>query len=241
MVRNSRNRTFQKNAILETFCALFWPPFLEALFFDLVLFWLVAEMSTRWTHAKRYKTRGFRPISRLSCSSTPLVLIKASILRTKFDDHFFLRVTIFYFLKFDFLTKLYFEVQKRIGAAEPRSFSKAFFCVVSGALANLTHGERARATIFCRVWRRSQNGLAAAVRRVFASFSVFSGDPFSQTSSGAFHTLFFLFRCFSLLFAFFLGLGATPHCTCVFGQLAFNLLIFLGFFWVFLQKHCFSP
>ena len=63
-------------------------------------------------------------------------------------------------------------------------------------------------------------------------FSVFCGffcsTPFSKTSSGPLHIPLFFFGCFSLLVAFFLGLGAMPHCTCVFGQLAFNPSYFLG-------------
>ena len=41
-----------------------------------------------------------------------------------------------------------FEVQKRVGAAEPKSCSEASFCVVSGARANLTRGGRAGTSIF---------------------------------------------------------------------------------------------
>ena len=143
MVRNSRNRTFQKSAILETVCAHFWPPFLEALFFDLVLFWLVAEMSTRWTHAKRCKTRGFRPISRLSSSSTPLVLFKASILRTKFDDNFFCVLLFSTFRSSNFLQNWVLRFKNALGLQSRGRFEKRFSCVVSGARANLTRGERA--------------------------------------------------------------------------------------------------
>ena len=140
----------------------------------------------------------------------------------------------------DFLTKLGFEVQKRVGAAEPRSFSDSFFFVVSGARANLTRGGRAGASAFL-------SGLVSLAKmalllrcggfsRLFRSFC---SSPFSQTSSGPLHTPFFLLRCF-FLFAFFLGLGATPHCTCVIGQLAFNPF-FGGFLGSFYKNIVFPP
>ena len=137
---------------IGTFLAtLPWGPF-----FDLVLFWLVAEMSTRWTHAKCYKTRGFRPISRLSASSTPLVLFKASILRTKFDDNFFCVLLFSTFRSSKFWRNWVFRFKNALGLQSQGRFEKRFFCVVSGARANLTRGERAGAIIFCLVWRRSQ-------------------------------------------------------------------------------------
>ena len=75
----------------------------------------------------------------------------------------------------------------------------------------------------------------------FSVFSAFFSTPFSKTSGGPPHIPVFFFGCFSLLFAFFLGLGATPHCTYVFGQLAFGPSYFLGVLGVFLEKHCFFP
>ena len=76
-------------------------------------------------------------------------------------------------------------------------------------------------------------------------FSVFSGvffwPRFRKPQVVLFTSPSFSLGVFSLLFAFFLGLGATPHCTYVFGQLAFNPSYLWGVFGVFLEKHCFSP
>ena len=66
---------FRKMPLSRHFAHFFGHPSLRP-FFDLVLFWLVAEMSTRWTRAKRYETRGFGPISRLSSSLTPVVALQ---------------------------------------------------------------------------------------------------------------------------------------------------------------------
>ena len=90
--------------------------------------------------------------------------------------------------------------------------------------------------VFCRSWGHHQNGLAAAVRRVSASFSFFFWV--SQTSSAPLLTPLFCLGVFCHLFVFFLGLGATPHCTCFLGSWPSRLL-FGGFLFVFLQKHCF--
>ena len=239
MVRNSWDRTFQKSAILETFCALFWPPFLEALFSLGALLACrrnVDEVDTRGT----LRNKGFQTDFRLCSSSTHLVLYKASILQTKFNDNFFCVLLFSIFRSSNFWRDWVFEVQKRVGAAEPRSFWEAFcFRCVGRARANLTRGGRAGVIIFCRVWRRSQKWLRRCGAEGFRVFFGFFGDPFSQTSSGPFHTPLFLFRCFSLLFPFFLRLGATPHCTCVFEQLAFNLLIFLVFWGSFYKSTVF--
>ena len=82
--------------------------------------------------------------------------------------------------------------------------------------------------VFCWSWGRCQRwpcGCGAEGFRVF----FYSSSLFSRTSSATLRTPLFLSWCFSLLCAFFLGLGATQPCTCVFGQLAFNPS-FLGSF-----------
>ena len=84
-----------------------------------------------------------------------------------------------------------------------------------------------------------KNGLAAAVRRVFPCFSVFFVDPvFANLKWSSSHPPLFLW-VFSFLFAFFLGMGVTPHCTCVFGQLAFNPSYYFFVFWGLLTKALF--
>ena len=143
---------------------------------------------------------------------------------------------------FEILSNLGFQTQKTPGAAELNSFWKAYFSqCVRCARKFGARGVRSGAVFFRGFRVPVKNGLAAAVRRVFPSFPVFFVDLVFETSSGPPHIPVFFFGCFSLLFAFFLGLGATPHCTCVFGQLAFGPSYFLGVFGVFLDKHCFSP
>ena len=130
--------------LLRTFLAtLLW-----GFLFSLVLFWLVARMSKRWTRAKRYETRGFGPISRLSSSSTPPVALKASILRTVLDDNFFCVSLFSTFRSSIFWRNSVLRFKNALGLQSRGRFQKRLFCVVSGARANLTRGGRAGASAF---------------------------------------------------------------------------------------------
>ena len=157
----------------------------------------------------------------------------------------FCAVTILYGSMFEILSKLGFQGKKALGAAEPSSFWKGHVSqCVRCARKFGARRVRGRVVFFLGFGVVAKNVLAAAVRRVFPSFPVFFFfflDPVFENFKWSFSHPPFFFGCFSLLFAFFLGLGATPHCTCVFGQLAFNPSYFLGVFGVFLEKHCFSP
>ena len=151
-------------------------------------------------------------------------------------------VTILYGSMFEILSKLGFKRQKNPWGCRTELVLKRVFFAVCPLRAQIWRAGGARRCRFfswilgpCQKW---------PCRCGAEGFSVFSGfflTPFSKTSSGPLHIPLFFFGCFSLLFAFFLGLGATPHCTYVFGQLAFNPSYLLGVFWVFLEKHCFSP
>ena len=186
MVRNSRNRTFQKNAILATFCALFWPPFLEALF----LTWCSSGLLQKCRRGGRTRNATKQWGSdRFRVYLARRLLLCWSKLRFCGPNLTTISSACYYFLLSEvrFFDEIGFWGSKtRWGCRAEVVFKSVFFCVVSGARANLTRGKRAGVTISCRVWCGSQNGLAAVVRRVFASFSAFFGDPFSQTSSGAF-------------------------------------------------------
>ena len=89
MVRNSRNRTFQRSAIFKAFCALFWPPFLEALFPP----WCSSGSSQkcrRGGHTRNSTKQGVSDRFRVFLHLRLLLLLyKASILRTVFHDNLF--------------------------------------------------------------------------------------------------------------------------------------------------------
>ena len=184
----------------------------------------VDEVDTRETLRKKGVSDWFRVFlpRRLL-----LLLLKASVLRTVFDDNFspchYLFST---FRSSNFWRNWALRFENALGLQSRGRFEKFFFGVVSGACSHLTRGERAGASIFCRVWCRWQKWpcrCGAEGFRVFLGVFVFWRPLFRKLSSGPLHAPLFLFRC---LFAFLMGLGATPHCTCVFGQLAFDLLIF---------------
>ena len=113
--------------------------------------------------------------------------------------------------------------------------------------------------VFCRSWGHCQKWPCGCGAEGFCVFFRFFFDPvFADFKCSSSHPPF-LFRCFCLWFAFFLGLGATPHCTCVFGHLAFKpsysfvsfclftrTLFFSlrqGFFWFIslVTQHCDPP
>ena len=220
---------------------IFWPPFLEALFFLGALLARrtnVEEVDTRET----LRNKGFRTDFASFFLFDPSICLKKPRFCGPSSTIIFPACYYFLFSEVRFLTKLGFEVQNALGLQSRGRFQKRLFCIVSGARARKFDAMGARARqFFCRVWCRWQKWpcrCGAEGFRVFFGFCL--ATPFSQTSSGPLHTPLFLFRCFSLLFAFFLGLEATAHCTCVFGQLAFDLPFFC-FLGSFLQKHCFSP
>ena len=228
-------------ALFEGFCAFFWPPFPEALFS-----WLwsaVLWQRIRWGgHARNATKQGVSEPFRVSVPLRSLVAFrKGSFLWTCLEDNFF-RVTILYGSMFEILSKLGFKGQKPPGAAEPSSFWKGYFSqFVRCARKFGARGVRGGAVFFSWILGPCQKWPCRCGAEGFSVFSGFFLTPFSKTSSGPLHIPLFFFGCFSLLFAFFLGLGATPHCTYVFGQLAFNPSYLLGVFGVFLEKHCFSP
>ena len=156
---------------------------------------------------------------------------KGLILRTRLEDHFFW-VLLFCTVRCSkFCWNWVCRVKSPWGCRTELVLKRAFFavCPLGGQIWRAVGAPRP-CHFFLGFGIAAKNVLAAAARRVFSSFSVFFFfDPFSQTSSGPLHIPLFFFGCFSLLFAFFLGLGATPHCACVFGQLAFNPSYF-GFF-----------
>ena len=86
-------------ALLEAFCAFFWPPFPEALFSLTLVCCLLPRHLSKWTPAKRCKTRGFGAISRLCASSIPCGVSKKTsfcgpVLRIIF-------CVCYYFVRFD--------------------------------------------------------------------------------------------------------------------------------------------
>ena len=216
-----RNRAYRKRAIFEVFCALFWPSFLEGGFCRLCC-------HVSWQHVEEGDRRETRRNNRFRSDFASLSL---------FDSFWrlenaricwpFLRIissACYYFVFFEarILTNLGLEGKKALGAAEPSSFWKAFSHFVRCARKFDAQWARGRVRFSFGVGVIAKNALAVAVRRVFASFSLFfCPTPFSQTSSASLQAPLFLFRCLCLFFAFFLGLGATQPCTCVF-KLAFN-------------------
>ena len=242
MTRKSRNRPFRKMAIFEAFCAFFWPPFLEALFSPLwsSVFW---QHSRRGGHTRNATKQGVSERFRGFLHLRALWACRhGKILWTRLEDNF-LRGLLFCTVRCSkFCRNWVSKVKKPLGLQNRARFEKAIFRSVSAARANLARGGCAAVSFFFSdLGSLPKMSLRLRCGGFFRLFRFFFSTPFSKTSSGPLHIPLFFFGCFSLLFAFFLGLGATPHCTCVFGQLAFNPSYFLGFFGVFLEKHCFSP
>ena len=143
---------------------------------------------------------------------------------------------------FEFLSKLGFKGQKTPGAAEPSSFWKGYFSqFVRCARKFGARGVRGGAVFFRGFWVPVKMALPLRCGGFFRVFRFCFWPRFRKPQVVLFTPPSFSLGVFSLLFAFFLGLGATPHCTYVFGQLAFNPSYLLGVFGVFLEKHCFSP
>ena len=229
-------------ALFEAFCAFFWPPFPEALFS-----WLwsaVLWQHSRWGgHTRNATKQGVSEPFRVSVPLRSLLACRNGfILRTPLEDNFFRRLLFCTVPCSKFCRNWVSKLKKPLGLQNRARFEKRIFRSVSAARANLARGGCA-AVPFFSVDFGSLSKMALPLRcgGFFRLFRFFFSTPFSKTSSGPLHIPVFFFGCFSLLFAFFLGLGATPHCTYVFGQLAFNPSYFLGVFGVFLEKHCFSP
>ena len=232
----SRNSRFGKMALFEAFCALFWPPFPETLFLTSCSCGL-SQICRRGGRTRNATKQGVSDRFGVFLARRLLLCLPKLRFCGPNLTNFFSASYYFLFSEVRFFGEIGFWGSKTRWGCRTEVIFKRVFLALCRARAQIWRAASARARYFFLGFRVGPtNGLAAAVRRVFASFSVFVADPFSQTSSGPFHTPLFLFRCFSLLFDFFLGLGATPLCTCVFGQLAFNLPFF---FRVFLQKHCF--
>ena len=138
----------------------------------------------------------------------------------------------FVFFKVRNFDEIGFMGSKSLGLQNRGRFERAFFafCPVRAQICRAV-GARA-CQVFCQSWGHRQNwprSCGAEGFRVFFVFFFFR-PRFRKRPGGPLHTPLFLFRCFSLLFAFFLGLGATQPCTCVFGQLAFIPCVFWGLF-----------
>ena len=244
--------TFWQNGPFRGFLRTFLATLPGSPFFVDFVFLLVClprYLSTRWTHAKRYKTRGFG--ADLASFLPRRLLLWSYEKKLRFcgpnlDDNFFPRLTIFYGSEVRFFDEIgFWRFKNALGLQNRGHFQKGIFGSCVGLRAQIWRAASARRRryFFLVVFACGPtNGLAAAVRRVFRVFFGFCcGRLFRKLQVVLFTPPSFCLRCFSLLFAFFLGLVATPHCTCVFGQLAFNPSFFGGAFGVLLEKHCFPP
>ena len=154
--------------------------------------------------------------------------------------YYFLRFHVRNFVEIGFPSSKF--LKKTLGLQNRARFEKHIFRSVSAARANLARRGCAAVPFFFGGFRVPvKNGLAAAVRRVFSSFPVFFLTPFSKTSSGPLHIPLFFFGCFSLLFAFFLGFGATPALHICFWAVGLQPFLSFGGFWGLLRKTLFFP
>ena len=104
---------------------------------------------------------------------------------------------------------------------------------MSAARANLARGGCAAVSFFS-VDFGSLSKMASRLRcgGFFRVFRFFFVDPvFANLKWSSSHPPLFLLG--------FLGMGVTPHCTCVFGQLAFNPSYYFFVFWGLLTKALF--
>ena len=141
------------------------------------------------------------------------------------------------------MTKLGFEVQKRVGAAEPRSFSEAFFfCVCVGRARKFdARWVRGRVNSSVGFGVVGKNGLAAAVRRVFTSFSVFFLRPlFCKLKVVLFTPPSFCLGVFLFCSPSSWDWGQCRIARVFLGSWP-SIFFFVFVFGVFLQKHCFPP
>ena len=229
-------------ALFEAFCAFFWPPFPEALFS-----WLwsaVLWQRSRWGgHTRNATKQGvLEPFRVCPPLRSLLAFRKSFILRTCLEDNFF-RMLLFCTVRCsNFCRNWVSKVKKPLGLQNRARFEKGIFRSLSAARANLARGGCAAVPFFFVGFGSLSKWPCRCGAEGFSVFSGFVFDPvFENLKWSSSHPPLFLWVFFSLLFAFFLGLGATPHCTYVFGQLAFNPSYLLGVFGVFLEKHCFSP
>ena len=167
---------------------------------------------------------------------------KSFILRTCLEDNFF-RMLLFCTVRCsNFCRNWVSKVKKTLGLQNRARFEKGIFRSLSAARANLTRGGCAAVPFFFVVFGSLSKWPCRSGVEGFSVFSGFFFDPvFENLKWSSSHPPSFSLGVFSLLFAFSFGLGATPHCTYVFRQLAFNPSYLLGVFGVFLEKHCFSP
>ena len=228
-------------ALLEAFCAFFWPPFPEALFS-----WLwsaVLWQRSRWGgHTRNATKQGvLEPFRVCPPLRSLLAFRKSFILRTCLEDNFF-RMLLFCTVRCsNFCRNWVSKVKKPLGLQNRARFEKGIFRSLSAARANLARGGCAAVPFFFVDFGSLSKWPCRCGAEGFSVFSGFFWPRFRKPQVVLFTSPSFSLGVFSLLFAFFLGLGATPHCTYVFGQLAFNPSYLLGVSWGLLRKTLFFP
>ena len=196
------------------------------------------EVDTRET----LQNKGFRSHSRLCASSIPCGVSKKTSFCGPVLRIIFCGVTILYGSMFEFCRIWVSKVKNPWGCRTELVLKRVFFAVCP-LRAQIWRAGGARPVSFFSVVFGCLSKMASRLRcrgffRLFRSFLL---TPFSQTSSGPLPIPLFVLGCFSLLFAFFLGLVATPHCTCVFWAVGFQPFLSFGGFWGLLRKTLFFP
>ena len=141
---------------------------------------------------------------------------------------------------FEILSKLGFKGQKKPWGCRTELVLKRVFFAVCPLRAQISRaGGARRCRFFPWISGPSQKWPRGCGAEGFSVFFGFFVDPvFANLKWSSSHPPLFLW-VFSFLFAFFLGMGVTPHCTCVFGQLAFNPSYYFFVFWGLLTKALF--
>ena len=225
-------------ALLEAFCAFFWPPFPETLFSLTLVCCLLPRHLSKWTPAKRCKTRGFGAISRLCASSIPCGISKKTsfcgpVLRIIF-------CVCYYFVRFDVRVFVEFGFQRSKnpwGCRTELVLKRVFFAVCP--LSNLARGGCAAVSFFSvdfgslpKMSSRLRCGGFFRLLLFFLFDPVFENFKWSSSHPPVFLWVFFSFGCILL------GIGGNAALQLCFWAVGLQPFLFFG---VFLEKHCFSP
>ena len=227
-------------ALLEAFCAFFWPPFPEALFSLTLVCCLLPRHLSKWPPAKRCKTRGFGAISRLCASSIPCGVSKRAsfcgpVLRIIF-------CVCYYFVRFDVrvFVEFGFQRSKNPWGCRTELVLKRVFFAVCPLRAQIWRAGGARRCRFFPWFLGTHEKWAC--RCSAEGFSIFFGFFFFNAVFANFkwsssHPPLFLWVFFSFV-RILLGIGGNAALHLCFWAVGLQPFLFFG---VFLEKHCFSP
>ena len=238
--KNREIHLFCKMALLEAFCAFFWPPFPEALFSLTLVCCPSAKTSVEVDTPRNATKQGVLEPFRVSVPLRSLLAFrKGFILWTPLEDNFF-RMLLFCTVRCsNFCRNWVSKVKKPLGLQNRGRFQKAIFRNVSAARANLARRGCAAVSFFSvdfgslpKMSSRLRCGGFFRLLRFFLFDPVFKNLKWSSSHPPLFLWVFFSFGCILL------GIGGNAALQLCFWAVGLQPFLFFG---VFLEKHCFSP